>query len=349
MKTGFKRYVLIGIILITIVSFSVSWSEQIATQRPKLIIGDDFNYPPYSFVDDSGNPSGFNIDLARSVADAMGYDVEFRLEVWNKVREDLENGQIDLIPGMFYTEDRSLLYDFSTKHSVSVGDIFTQGATKLNKLSDLAGKTVVVQKGDVIGEYLKALKIDIVLVEVPSVNASLRLVADGTYAYAGLLKIPGLYEIKNDAIEGVIAQNISFEPQDYCMAVKKGNDALLHTLNSGLNIVNSTGEYREIYDKWLGVYDDKTMAEWVRRTWIQIAVSSVIAIILLSALIFNVRKDKKREKELSVLTDKLRAKEHEIEDANMELDVTIEDLINAQDLLKTQYDRQGKNSEFEKR
>ncbi|MBC3898888.1 transporter substrate-binding domain-containing protein [Acetobacterium malicum] len=36
-------------------------------EKPVLIIGDDINYPPYSFLDTSGRPAGFNIDLARAV------------------------------------------------------------------------------------------------------------------------------------------------------------------------------------------------------------------------------------------------------------------------------------------
>lgn len=328
MKNGFKGYFLFFIVLITVASFSISWAEQ---SRPVLIVGDDFNYPPYSFVDDSGNPAGFNIDLAKAVADAMGYDVEFRLDEWNQVRFDLENGIIDFVPGMFNTQARSTLYDFSTKHSVSIGDIFTDESIKLNKLSDLAGKTVVVQNGDVIGEYLQAMKIGIVLVEVPSVNEALKSVSDGTYAYAGLLKIPGLYELESDAIEGVIAQNIPFEPQDYCMAVNKGNEDLLHILNGGLNIVKSTGEYQEIYDKWLGVYDEKTMVEMARKNWIRIAIASIIVIILSIALILIFRK--------------LQAKKHEIDDANKELDDSIEELISVQDILLSQYDKQKSTSE----
>ncbi|HSN65959.1 MAG TPA: transporter substrate-binding domain-containing protein [Fusibacter sp.] len=323
MKNGCKGYFLFFIVLITVASFSISWAEQ---SRPVLIVGDDFNYPPYSFVDDSGNPSGFNIDLAKAVADAMGYDVQFRLDEWNLIRQDLENGGIDFVPGMFNTQARSTLYDFSTKHSVSIGDIFTDASIELKKLSDLAGKTVVVQKGDVVGEYLQSLKIGIVLVEVPSVNEALKSVANGTYSYAGLLKIPGLYELENDSIEGVIAQNIPFEPQDYCMAVKKGNEDLLHILNGGLNIVKSTGDYQEIYDKWLGVYDEKTMVDMAKKSGIRIVIASIIVIILSIALILIYRK--------------LQAKKHEIDDANKELDESIEELISVQDILLSQYDKQ---------
>lgn len=323
MKNGFKGYFLFFILLITVTAFSITWAEQ---SRPVLIVGDDFNYPPYSFVDDSGNPAGFNIDLAKAVADAMGYDVEFRLDEWNQVRQDLENGSIDFVPGMFNTQARSALYDFSTKHSVSTGDVFTDASIKLDTLSDLAGKTVVVQKGDVVGEYLKALKIGIVLVEVPTVIEALESVEDGTYVYAGLLKVPGQYEIAHDNIKGVIAQNITFEPQNYCMAVKKGNEDLLHILNGGLNIVKSTGEYQEIYDKWLGVYDEKTMVDMARKSWIRIAIGSIIVIILSIALILIFRK--------------LQTKKHEIDDANKELDESIEELISVQDILLSQYDKQ---------
>ena len=150
-------------------------------------------------------------------------------------------------------------------------------------------------------------------------------------AYAGVLKIPGQYEMANDDIQGVIAQNVPFEPQDYCMAVKKGNEDLLHILNGGLNIVKSTGDYQTIYDKWLCVYDEKTIADMTRKSWIRIVIASFVAIILLIALL--------------LINRKLQTKEHEIEAANNELDTSIEELIRVQDLLMTQYDMQDKHSE----
>ena len=102
-----------------------------AKAKPKIIIGDDINYPPYSYIDSKGKPAGFNIELAKSVGTAMGFDVEIRLDEWSKIRQALESGEIDAISGMFYSKDRENIYSFTVKHSITNGDIFTRKNIKL--------------------------------------------------------------------------------------------------------------------------------------------------------------------------------------------------------------------------
>ena len=72
-------------------------------ERPKIIVGGDHANPPYKFIE-NGQPTGFNVDLMRAVADAVGADVEFRLGPWSKVRQELELGKIDALAGMYYSE-----------------------------------------------------------------------------------------------------------------------------------------------------------------------------------------------------------------------------------------------------
>src|SRR6056297_3143369 len=60
--------------------------------RPTIVVGDDIAYPPYSFIDENGNPSGFNLELITAVANAMGYNVEIKLDTWTNTLKALENG-----------------------------------------------------------------------------------------------------------------------------------------------------------------------------------------------------------------------------------------------------------------
>jgi ABC-type amino acid transport substrate-binding protein len=72
-----------------------------AFERPKIVIGDDINYPPYSYLDPNGMPAGFNVELAKAVGNAMGYDVIIKLDEWSKTREALGRAQKS---GGFYFE-----------------------------------------------------------------------------------------------------------------------------------------------------------------------------------------------------------------------------------------------------
>ena len=49
----------------------------------KLIVGFDNSYPPYGFMDENNNPTGFDLDLAQEVANRNGWDIELSAIDWD--------------------------------------------------------------------------------------------------------------------------------------------------------------------------------------------------------------------------------------------------------------------------
>lgn len=337
MKSINKYLVMIVIALLCLPSMMAVAKGRQTPEKPVLIIGDDINYPPYSFLDTSGRPAGFNIDLARAVAAVMGYDVEFRLDEWDKTRVALEAGEIDAIAGMFYSPQRQETYAFTAKHSVTNGDIFTRKNLVIDQLEDLSNQTVVVQRGDIVAEYLGQLDLNISLVEVATVDEALKLVAEGRYDYAGVLKLPGLYSIKQQGLKDLRAQNLVLTPNDYCMAVAKDNETMLVTLNSGLQIIKATGQYDQIYDRWLGVYEEKTVLSLLLEyRWIIAVVLLVIMMLVAINLLLN-RMVAVRTKSLNETNTRLQANQAQLEVANIQLEVKMNELITLEASAREQY------------
>lgn len=337
-----SRIVLLFVILITHILASsfilAKTNEETVKDKPKLIIGDDINYPPYSYVGSNGRATGFNVEIAKAVGESMGYDVEIRLDEWSKTRQALENGEIDAIAGMFYSAEREAYYSFSLKHSITNGDIFTRNDTKINTIKDLKGKTIVVQKADIVAEYLSKTDLNIQLVEVPTVDEALELVANGTYEYAGVLKLPGLYSIKNNKLENIRACNLMLTPNDYCMAVKMGNEDLLLTLNGGLQVIKATGEYQAIYDKWLGIYEKKDLFTFLMNYKWFIIVSLVILVGLIGISITLKHMVDIKTRELREANNILQDYNHEISKKNEMLMTSEEELIAQLEEINSQRD-----------
>lgn len=306
-------------------------------EKPVLIIGDDINYPPYSFRDASGRPAGFNIDLARAVAAAMGYDVEFRLDEWDKTRAALEAGEIDAIAGMFYSAQRQETYSFTARHSVTNGDIFTRNDIAIDQIEALRDQTVVVQRGDIVAEYLAQLDLNITLIEVATVNEALKLVAEGRYDYAAVLKLPGLYSIKQQGLKDLRAQNLVLTPNDYCMAVAKDNETMLVTLNSGLQIIKATGEYDQIYERWLGVYEEKTVFSLIEEYRWPIAIVLMVIMMLGAINLLLNRMVAIRTKTLNEMNTRLQANQEQLEEANTQLEAKMNELITLEASAREQY------------
>lgn len=230
-----------------------------ASQETKLIFGDDINYPPFSYLDEQGEPAGFNVDLAKAVGSAMGYEVEIRLGEWSSIRDALQKGEIDAISGMISSEERSASLDFSSRHMIVSGDIFMKQGNILHDIEELQNQTVLVQKGDFIGEYLSSLDLNIQLIEMPTVESALYALKAGRYDYAALAKLPAICTLEEKKIRGIAAQGLHLAISDLCMAVNKEDESLLLTLDTGLQVLRATGTYTEIYNRNLGNYTKESL------------------------------------------------------------------------------------------
>jgi signal transduction histidine kinase len=227
-----------------------------AGARAVVVIGGDQNFPPYEFLDKKGRPAGFNVELSRAIAEVMGMEVEFRLGNWGEVRRGLEDGSIDVLQGITYSEARSKSLDFSPPHNIIHTSIFARrGTPPVSSLEELRGKEVIVQKGGSMHDYLLTHDFGAKLVLVDTHAAALRLLASGRHDFALVGNVPGLYLGRELGLSNIVPVGRPFAGGYYGYAVKKGNQELISRFSEGLAIVKNTGRYQKIYDKWLGVLE----------------------------------------------------------------------------------------------
>jgi ABC-type amino acid transport substrate-binding protein len=119
----------------------------------KTIIVDD--YYPYTFVNQNGDPDGFSVDLIRAIAREMGLELKIDVDTWDKARNALKDGDIDVLPMMAYSKERDQVFDFSVPHTIAYDAFFTRkNGSKILSLDDLHGKQIIVMKGDQAHDYL---------------------------------------------------------------------------------------------------------------------------------------------------------------------------------------------------
>ena len=243
--------ILSGLVFVATGGFLQAEITATAPSAKTIIVKSDHNFPPYEFVKD-GVSTGYNIEIIRAVAKNMGMEVQISLGPWNAVRAELEQGHIDAIAGMFYSEERDKLVDFSQPYIKVFHSVFAQTDSGIESFADLKDKKVVVQQGDIMNDYLVQVGItgDILTVESP--EKALRMLAAGKSDAAVLGKLQGLYLSRQYRLEDVAAVGVPFAPRSYCVAVKEGDSALRERFNEGLAIIRATGEYQEIYNKWFG-------------------------------------------------------------------------------------------------
>ncbi|MBN2429379.1 MAG: transporter substrate-binding domain-containing protein [Deltaproteobacteria bacterium] len=232
-------------------------TQEIPSIRP-LVIGGDHNYPPFEYLDDKGRPTGFNVELIRAVARQTGLNIEIHLGPWSEIREALLNGEIDAIQGMFYSPERGSKFNFSSPYTVNhcIAVARKDSGPPPTKLDDLKGKRIVVQNGDIMHDFLVKNGFKDLISVVDSQEAALLELARGNFDYALVSRLTALYWIKKKGWENLaLGQKPLFSPE-YCYAVPHNSRALLAQFNEGLKILEDSGEYRRIRDKWLGIYED---------------------------------------------------------------------------------------------
>lgn len=221
-----------------------------------VVVGGNRAYPPYEFLDGDGKPTGYNVDLTRAIADVMGMKVEFRFDAWSKLRSGLTNGDIDILQGISLSEERTKSIDFSPPHTIVHHAIFARrGTPAVSSLEGLRGKQVIVFRDGIMHDSLVRLGLGPELVLTDSPAEALRLLASGRCDYAAVASLPGMFLIRELRLSNLVpvAKNVAAEK--YCYAVNKGNAELLTRFSEGLAILQQTGQYDAIYEKWLGVHE----------------------------------------------------------------------------------------------
>lgn len=226
------------------------------TQNAPVIVGGDHNYPPYEFLDEDGNPTGYNVELTQAIAEVMGMKVEIRLGDWDTMRRALKGGTVDVLQGMVYSDARSKTFEFSPPHIIIHESVFARrGAPPITALEQLNGKELIVQKGGIMHDYLLENQVAAHLVLVDTHAGALRMLASGKHDYALVGNLPGLYVGRELGLSNIVPVGKPFAGQRYAYAVRKDNAELLAMFSEGLAILKNTGKHHRIYDKWLGPLD----------------------------------------------------------------------------------------------
>src|SRR5688572_22993251 len=84
-------------------------SGQSAARPRAVVYGGDREFPPYEYLDEEGQPQGFNIHLIRALAREAGMSVEVRLGQRDERMRDFEVGRTDVM-FLSYSEDRAAKY-----------------------------------------------------------------------------------------------------------------------------------------------------------------------------------------------------------------------------------------------
>lgn len=79
-----------------------------------LKVGVEGTYPPYTYHDEDGELTGFDVEVAKAIADKLGVEADFTESAWDSLLAGIDSGRLDtVINAVSITDERSEKYDFA--------------------------------------------------------------------------------------------------------------------------------------------------------------------------------------------------------------------------------------------
>jgi len=264
--------------LILVLSFAVSGDAsgdvhgRPELNKKRIIVGGSNDYPPYSYIDENGEPAGFSVDMSRAVAGVLNRDIVFHLEPWHKALVSLKNKDTDLIHDIVYSEERRKTFSFSAFYYISPYAVFAKKSSpELNSFEDLAGKRIVLVRGDIGHDYIIERNIVAYIHVVESYADAIMLLENGDFQYTLTDQLAGQYWIKTIGAKNVKYTGVSPFRIRYSFAEPAEDERLTLEVSGALSIIRASGEYQAIYNKWMNRTDPAfmSMGDFIRKySWL---------------------------------------------------------------------------------
>ncbi len=120
-------------------------TAQAGIEDKTLVVGFDAEYPPFGYMNEEGEYVGFDLDVAQKVCDNLGWELVKTPINWDSKDMELNAGNIDCIWNGFTMNGREDDYTWSPAYLNNQQVMVVAADSGIEKLTDLAGKNVVVQ------------------------------------------------------------------------------------------------------------------------------------------------------------------------------------------------------------
>ena len=235
-------------------SAPASGDDTSAVATGTLIVGFDQSYPPYGFVGDDGEYTGFDLDLAQAVADREGWDVQLEAIDWDAKDALLGSGAINCIWNGFTMEGREDDYTFSEPYMLNGQVVVVRADSGIASLDDLAGKAVITQVDSAALDVLEGDQASLTatfasLETIGEYNtAFMQLESGAVDAVACDLSIAEYQMAANEGAYTQLPEMLSEE--HYAVGFKKGDDATAEAVNEALRALVEDGTVQELCGKY---------------------------------------------------------------------------------------------------
>jgi polar amino acid transport system substrate-binding protein len=249
-----KKWTSVILLMLTMVMIAACGSKATTESGAKVVEEGKFTFAasgefkPFSFTNEDGTMSGFDIAVGEAVAKELGLEPEQKKFKFNGIVEGVRSGRFDAaVASHTITPEREEEVNFSTPYYYSGPQIFVRPDSDVETLADLEGKEIAVSKGSTyakkaaeVTENVKSYDSDVVALEALNKGKHDAVITDFV---TGKEAIGAGFNIEAKELLGRSEQAI---------AVSKENDKLLKEINKALETLHENGTLTEISKEYFG-------------------------------------------------------------------------------------------------
>lgn len=236
-----------------LISLLVLFTLCACSRSNKLIIGTDATYPPFEFVDETGQITGVDIEVGREIGKALGREVEFRNINFDGLITALRTGSIDLvISALSVNPERKQSIDFSEPYVKTGLAILAAKDSTVQSAADLKtpGRKIVVRLGTTgeswARENLKDAKIISLDADVSCVMEVVNANVDAwIYDQVSIMNHHAKHPEKTRALLAPLREEV------WAVGLKKGNEELKNKVNEVLARMRKDGSFTKLAGRFM--------------------------------------------------------------------------------------------------
>ena len=255
------------------------------TKDNPLIIASDWDFPPYEYSNDQGEPAGYNIELLRTILKKLDIPYRIILREWSEAAQTFERRDADLVIDPSYRfHGRPYIRSTNILNYYKVQLVSSLHARKINKLDDLTPDDTLVLK---LNDYAANRIVDERHLDIPIIYRSpkeaLAGISEGRYNYFIWGEGPLKWKKKELAMDTIYASPIDIPDGE--IRIVGYDKELIDAIDDEYARLEQSGDLDTLRDKWFHperIHDDTSPVALIVLAG---AIIAVIIIMLMTRLV----------------------------------------------------------------